>query len=78
MFQGEVGLSRVLNGQFVILNGYNEVPITKRAWRAGVQPRSRVTMAIMLEYSVVKKGKCVNPSCPWQVDFEQEQVTRIW
>jgi hypothetical protein len=77
-FQGEVGLSRVLNGQFMILNGFNEVPINKKAWRAGIQPKSRVTMAITLESAAVKKGRCADPSCPGQVEFGKNKVTRVW
>lgn len=77
-FQGEAGLSQVLNGQFIVLNGFNEVPITKRAWRSGVQPKSMVTMAIMFESAAVNKGRCANPACPGQIDFGKDQVTRVW
>ena len=77
-FQGEVGLSRVLNGQFMVLNGFNEVPITRKAWRAGIQPKSRVAMAIMVESSAFKKGKCVTPSCFGEVVFKSEEVARLW
>jgi hypothetical protein len=73
-----VGLSRVLNGQFRLLNGFNEVPIHKKAWRAGIQPKSRVAMAILLEYAEIRKGRCANPFCSGRVDFGVDQVTRIW
>jgi hypothetical protein len=77
-FQGEVGLTRVLNGQLRVLNGFNEVPFTKNSWRAGIQPKSRVAMAIMLKTSEVRSGRCANPSCHGQIDFAADQVTRIW
>ena len=60
----------------MVLNAFNEVLIHKKAWRAGVQPKSRVTMAIMLE--TVRKGRCANPSCPGVVEFGTDEVTRIW
>jgi Ubiquitin-like domain len=77
-FQGEAGLTRVLNGQFMVLNEFNEVPLTKNSWRAGIQPKSRVAMAIMLKPSEVRSGRCANPSCSGRIDFGTDQVTRIW
>jgi hypothetical protein len=38
----------------MVLNGYNEVPIHKKSWRAVIQPKSRVSMAIMLENASFK------------------------
>lgn len=76
-FQGEAGLSRILNGQFVVLNGFNEVPIHKKMWRSGIQPKSRVHMAMILKSSAIKKGKCATPSCPGRVDFEKDETTRL-
>lgn len=62
----------------MVLNGYNEVPINKKSWRAVIQPKSRVVMAIMLESVSVKKGKGASPSCPGEVDFGNDDVTRVW
>lgn len=59
------------------MNGFNEVPIHKKAWRAGIQPKSRVATAILLESEAVKKGRCTNPSCPGQVDFGNDEDTRV-
>lgn len=77
-FQGEVGLTRVLNGQFMVLNGFNEIPFTKNSWRAGIQPKSRVAMAFILKSSEVRSGRCANPACPGQIEFRTDQVTRSW
>ena len=73
-----MGLSLVLKGEFMILDGFNEVPINKNAWRAGVQRKSRVNMAIKVESAVVKKGRCADPSCPGQFEFGKNEVTRVW
>jgi hypothetical protein len=62
----------------MVLNGFNQVPIHKGAWRAGIQPKVRVAMAILVEAATIQKGKCADPSCPGQVGFEKSQVSRIW
>ena len=71
-------MSRVLNGQFLILNGYNAVPITKKAWRAGIQPKVRVSMAMMLESEAVREGRCASPSCTGQIELGIDEVTKTW
>ncbi|PQE31543.1 Ankyrin repeat-containing protein [Rutstroemia sp. NJR-2017a WRK4] len=77
-FQGTSGLNRVLNGQFVVLNSYNEVPIHKRMWRSGIQPKSRIHMAIIVESIAAGKNKCATPSCPGQIDFGKNEITGQW
>lgn len=62
----------------MVLNGFNEVPIHKKAWRAGIQPKARVAMAILLESGAVRKGRCADPSCPGKVEFGDDEVALKW
>jgi purine nucleoside phosphorylase len=49
------------------MNGYNDYLVTRDAWSAVIQPKSKFVMAIVLDNMVVKHGSCVDPSCSGRV-----------
>lgn len=52
-FQDAPSLSFVLNERFRVMNQYNDFPIARESWRAVIQPKSKFTMAIILDSDVV-------------------------
>jgi hypothetical protein len=42
------------------MNGYNGYPITQKAWRAVIQPKANIIMAMELDCKAVKKGRCAD------------------
>ncbi|KAF4633396.1 hypothetical protein G7Y89_g4717 [Cudoniella acicularis] len=76
-FQHKPGLSLVLTERFMVLNKYNNYPITRDAWRAVIQPKSKVIMAMILNSKLVKQGRCVDPSCSGRVSFSTSRTTLI-
>jgi hypothetical protein len=77
-FRGEPGFNFVLAERFVVMNGYNDYPITKEAWQAVIQPESKVVMAMTLEGTVARQRRCADHSCPGRVSFQSANTTRIW
>jgi hypothetical protein len=53
----------------MMMNGYNDYPINRQAWAAVIQPKTKITMSMILHSSVVKKGRCADPSCSGRVSF---------
>jgi len=78
-FQDTPGLSLVLAQRFRVMNGYNDYPISPGTWRAVIQPKTKITMAMLvLNSNVVKEGKCADPSCSGGVSFTIENPTCVW
>ena len=61
----------------MVLNGYNDVEIGKDSWRAAVQPRMKVKMAMILDVASIQRGRCPDPSCDGQVSPTSTMTTHI-
>jgi hypothetical protein len=77
-FQDERGLNWVMREHFVVLSEYNEFPIAKSAWRAAIQPKYKVAMAMILDATTIEEGKCADPFCVGQVEFAADVFWSIW
>jgi hypothetical protein len=77
-FQDSPGLSLVLRERFMVMNGYNNQPISRKSWRAVIQPKCKITMAMVLDDTRAKQGKCVDPLCSGQVKFSTANRNVIW
>jgi hypothetical protein len=38
----------------MVMNGYNNYPISREAWQVVIQPKSKVTMAMILDRKTIK------------------------
>ncbi|PMD14458.1 hypothetical protein NA56DRAFT_664780 [Hyaloscypha hepaticicola] len=75
-FRDAPGLSLVLTQQFRVMNGYNNYPITQEAWQAVVQPKAKITMAMVVAQGR-NFGSCGDPSCSGRVTLTPKTATCI-
>ncbi|CZR69364.1 uncharacterized protein PAC_19264 [Phialocephala subalpina] len=76
-FKDAPGLSLVLDERFRVMNRYNDYSISKEAWRAVIQPKSKITMAMILDTKVVTQGRCIDLLCSGRVSFPTTGTTSI-
>jgi hypothetical protein len=62
----------------MVMNGYNNRPISREWWQEVIQPKSKVTMAMILDGKTVKQGACADPSCSGRMEFTTEKSIRKW
>jgi hypothetical protein len=68
----------VLRERYMVMNSYNNYPITQKAWRAVIQPNCKIAMAMVLDDVRTKAGKCVDSLCPGQVEDAKLGTNMIW
>jgi hypothetical protein len=77
-FRDSPGSALVLSKRFMVMNGYNNLAISADSWRTSIQPKSKVTMTMVLAGLEVRQGRCVDPTCSGRVDIRPKSAVRTW
>jgi hypothetical protein len=60
------------------MNGYNGAIIDQQFWQAVIQPKAKVTMAMLLQSSYVHEGICPSQNCKGKLLLTTNNLFSIW